>query len=539
MDQSSMSRRRERHFGDRVVWCFHERGGPAVQTLAGLCAAAPDALALVFEDQRWTRGALFEQVQRCASGLRAQGVREGTRVVMLMGNRPEFVFVFYALQWLAAIAVPMDPRQSAREIVHVVNDAGAALLLHDVDLADRLPEPGDFSAPLQFLPMPEGDAALAFGESANREPPVPVVSQEEDVTAILYTSGSTGKPKGAALTHLNIAHSVIHHSGNLGLDENDRIAMPVPLSKVTGLVCGVVAALLGGSLLILMRRFRAADFIALAERHRMTYTVLVPAMYNLCLREPSFASADLCAWRIGHFGGAPMPTATIAALRERLPRLRLFNGYGSTETSSPAVMTPPGEALRGDSVGKPLACVELIVVDPDTGKEVPPGTRGEIWMRSPGVVRAYWNQPEATAAGIVEGFWRSGDVGSVDAEGWVYVHDRLKDMVNRGGYKIYTAEVEDVLATCPGVVEAAIVGRPDAVLGERVHAEICIEAGVDPDAVRRFCAERLADYQVPESYSFRTEPLPRNATGKIDKLQLRAMAAALPAFVVRPKRTSA
>jgi O-succinylbenzoic acid--CoA ligase len=182
-----------------------------------------------------------------------------------------------------------------------------------------------------------------------------------------------------------------------------------------------------------------------------------------------------------------------------------------------AVHKPPA------SSGKPLACVEILVVDPETCVEMPVGQDGELWLRGPMVIASYWNDPAATAKGIVAGFWRSGDIGCVDAEGFVYVRDRLKDLINRGGYKIYSAEVEAVLSHCPGVLEAAIVGKPDPVLGERVHAFVSVTSQLTEEALAAFCAERLGDYKVPESWTLSTDPLPRNATGKLSKKDLRAL----------------
>jgi acyl-CoA synthetase (AMP-forming)/AMP-acid ligase II len=254
----------------------------------------------------------------------------------------------------------------------------------------------------------------------------------------------------------------------------------------------------------------------------MSHTVIVPAMYNLCLLEPEFDRYDLSAWRIGAYGGAPMPAATIERLAEKLPRLTLVNAYGATETTSPAVLMPPEHTAKHlDSVGKSVRCVTLAVMD-EAGQELPRGEIGEIWISGPSIVRGYWNNPSATKEEIVAGFWRSGDLGSIDSDGFVRVFDRKKDMINRGGYKVYTAEVETVLAAHPGVVESAVVGKPCPVLGERVHAFVVPrDATLTAPKLRAFCAERLSDYKVPESFALRREALPRNANGKVLKRTLR------------------
>ncbi len=529
----ALPRRRERHFGDRVVWCFEDR---ARSVFAGFSAAVRshgDRTALVFGERRWTYRELDAEIARMAAGLHALGVAPGGRVALQLRNRPEFVTLYYAIQRLGAVAVPMDVRLQGPEVAHVVADSGARLLAHDADGADRARAARQAVPALLTLALPEPGEGDAFPRAQARHAPPPHQGMaEEDVAMILYTSGTTGKPKGAAVAHLNVAHSVIHHAGNLGLGPDDRSVIAVPLSHVTGLLCGVIAPLWTGGTLTLLPHFKAKEFLPAAAAARMTYTIMVPAMYNLCLRVEGFDWSSLSSWRLGHFGGAPMPEATIEALATRLPGLALVNGYGATETCSPAIMTPVGQGPANPaSVGRPLACVEILIADPETGVELPVGGSGEIWLRGPMVIARYWNDPEATAKGVIAGWWRSGDIGSVGADGNVFVHDRLKDLINRGGYKIYSAEVEAVLARCPGVVESAVVARADPVLGERVHAFVCVAEGTPQEALAAFCAAQLGDYKVPESWTLTQEPLPRNPTGKLDKKTLRERAATIPTGV--------
>ena len=329
------------------------------------------------------------------------------------------------------------------------------------------------------------------------------------------------------LTHLSIIHSLITFRRCLRLEPRGRAILAVPASHVTGLIAILLTMVSLGGATILMRSFKASDFLALAASERLTYTVLVPAQYMLCLMEPEFSHVDLSRWRIGGFGGAPMPEAAITALAERLPGLTLINAYGATETTSPTTIMPPGENVGHlDSIGQVVPCGEVRVVDAED-TPVPAGEAGEIWIKGPMVVPGYWGRPEATAANFTAGFWRSGDIGSIDAEGFVRLHDRLKDMINRAGYKIYSAEVENVLSYHPGVLECAVVGRPDPVLGERVQAFVRPrDRGVTPEELRAFCAERMADYKVPEAIELVAEPLPRNANGKLQKAVLRERARA-------------
>src|SRR2546423_1089049 len=242
---------------------------------------------------------------------------------------------------------------------------------------------------------------------------------------------------------------------------------------------------------------------------------MVPAMYNLCLLQPDFDGYDLSSWRIGGFGGAPMPIATIEKLATKIPGLKLANCYGATETTSPSTMMP-GELTASyiDSVGLACAGATIIAVDAG-GRELPRGEIGELWIHGASVIKGYWNNPKATAESFTGGFWHSGDLGSVDADDFVRVFDRQKDMINRGGLKIYSAEVESVLAGHPAVVESAIIAKPCPVLGERVHAVVVARTQIGSDDLRAWCAERLSDYKVPETMTVTAEPLPRNANGNV------------------------
>jgi acyl-CoA synthetase (AMP-forming)/AMP-acid ligase II len=237
---------------------------------------------------------------------------------------------------------------------------------------------------------------------------------------------------------------------------------------------------------------------------------------------PDFDAFDLSAWRIGGFGGAPMPTSTIEEMAKKLPKLQLLNAYGSTETTSPTTLMPMGltHAPR-DSVGMPLPCAEVLVMN-DEGQALPSGEVGEIWISGPMVVKGYWNDPAASAREFTSGWWHSGDLGSLDAEGYLRIFDRKKDMLNRGGYKIYSVEVENVLLQIPGVLEAAIIGRPCHVLGERVHAVVyTLQEDFSLLVLQSFCKDQLADYKVPETLDICRQALPRNTNGKIIKRELR------------------
>jgi acyl-CoA synthetase (AMP-forming)/AMP-acid ligase II len=515
--------REELHFGDRRMRCFAERPGGLHAMFAEAVARNPEGEALVFGERRWTWRELDRQVARCAAGLRARGIVPGDRVALLLGNRDEFVVALYAIARLGAIAVPLNIREQKPELGFVLAHSGAALLIFEADLAERLPEPEAIPALRLRIAVGLCDGAEPFTDLLGAEELQEAAPEaEEDVAAILFTSGTTGRPKGAMLTHLGIVHSALHFQSAMGLSEADRALVAVPLTHVTGTIALTVAMARCAGTLVVMPSFKAADFLALMERERISYTLIVPAMYNLCLLQPDLGRYDLSAWRIGGFGGAPMPLPTIQRFAQLVPRLKLMNAYGATETTSPTTLMPPQyTAAHVASVGLVVACGEVKVVGTD-GQPVPAGESGELWIKGPMVVKGYWQDPAATAREISDGYWHSGDIGSVDRDGFVHVFDRKKDMINRGGYKIFTAEVESVLSAHPGVIEAAVVSKPCPVLGERVHAFVAVKAEtVSAKELQGFCAERLSDYKVPESYTVQTAPLPRNASGKLLKHVLR------------------
>ena len=520
--------RHERHFGDRELRCFAERPPHLPALLAAPAAQDPAALALVDGDRRWAWKALREHSTRLAVGLRGLGVQAGDRVVLLAPNRAEFVIAAHAVLRLGAVLVPVGMREAGPGIAFILNQCRACVVIADPVMMMLVPPALADGEPLQRVCLPGASTSDGWLRwAALLEQPADGFADaapgEEEPAVILYTSGTTGAPKGAVLTHLNLIHSVLHYRHGLGLRARECALLAVPGSHVTGLVALILAMAGVGGSVVLLADFKAAAALALVARERVTYTLMVPAMYALWLREPALPGTDLSSLRLAGFGGAPMASATIAGLRASCPGIRLFNAYGSTETASPATMTPPGSDVL-EAVGQPLPCADLRVMD-DEGREVPRGTPGEIWIAGPMVVPRYWDNPRATADGFVDGYWKSGDVGTMDAEGYVRVHDRKKDVINRGGYKVFSVEVENCLVGHPAVQEAATVGVPCPVLGERIHAFVYAPGATDVASLRSELAARckaeLADYKMPDGWSWLAEPLPRNANGKVLKRALR------------------
>lgn len=487
----------EIHHG-RTVRCFSDRPRDLNTLFALAVDTVGERLAIVCAQHRYSYGALEQRVNTLSRTLLEAGAERGHRVLIRMANGSDYLAALLAVWRLGAIAVPHNIREGPREIEHVLADSGAHLAL--CDAAHML------TGLLKCIDVATVGLVNCGGI-------VPVECDEDDVAVLLFTSGTTGRAKGVILTHLNIIHSCLHYRTGLGLIDGERGLLSVPASHVTGLVAILATMLACRGTTIALETFTAAGFHDAALREQMTYTLMVPAMYALCLRD-SIALESLTGWRVAGFGGAPMPLATLESFTSRLPRLAFSNVYGATETASPATIMPAGEtAARLTSVGRAVACGN-VCIDSATG---------EIMLAGPHVSPGYWGDREATAAAFVDGFWRSGDVGRLDAEGFLFLSDRIKDMINRGGYKIYSVEVEHVLAEHAFIVEAAVVGVPCDILGQRIRAIVVLLPGMSIDlaAARVHVGAHLADYKRPDELVVCDGPLPRNAAGKVLKSALR------------------
>jgi acyl-CoA synthetase (AMP-forming)/AMP-acid ligase II len=524
------SLRVEQHYGDRSMLCFSERPPNLAAMFRDLVDRFGERPAIV-DDRTITYRQLEQVVKSIAFALTGLGISHGDRVAIFLGNCWEFLACTIACNFCGAIVVPIGTRQRQAEMKFLLNDCGAKVLIFEAELTEAIPNRAALDTLTHmFVVRGEVPGARPFSEllSAPRQSLSLPTASEEDTAVILYTSGTTGQPKGAELTHLGILHSSLAFARSHGLTEHDRGLVAVPLSHVTGLVGVALSTMVAGGCVVLMHQaYKTPDFLALASREKITCSILVPTIYTLCVMHPKLSDYDLSSWRIGCFGGAPMPIATIELLAKHLPRLELINAYGATETTSPTTIMPR-EWWRDhmDSVGQVVPYGVVKVVD-ETGQAVTPGASGELWVSGPMVIPRYWKRPDANASEFSGGFWHSGDIGSIDSEGFVRIFDRKKDMINRGGFKIFSAEVENVISRIEGVLESAIIGHADPVLGERVHAVVVVRNNqpLSEAAIRDFCAERLSDYKVPDSVSIGYDPLPRNANGKIQKALLRNLKA--------------
>lgn len=515
-----MKVRRELHW-DRLIDCFIDRTPNLWLRIAAVIEQRGEAIAVVDGDFRLSYAELDAQSGSAAALLAGLGVGQGDRVAVMLSNGVDAFRALLAVIRIGAVLVPVGTRSKAAELSYIFADAEPTVVIHEPEFAAEIP--ADWPSSDRLIDV-AGEAWQCAVSSPAPAPPARDLD-EHALFGILYTSGTTGKPKGAMLTHLNVVHSCLHWQRAHGLTAKDRTLLCVPWAHVSGL-CGVVVPFLSiGAQIIVLGEFKRRTALEMASAERITHALMVPAMYGLCLLESDLAAFDLHAWRIAAYGGASMPEPTIARFAEAFPNLAMCNCYGATETTSPATIMPPGEGTaRSDSIGKVVECGDIRVMD-DRGHEVAAGEDGEFWIGGPMVTPGYWRNPEATAASFAGGYWKSGDVGSIDREGYVRIADRKKDMIVRGGYKVYPAEVESVIAGLKGVVEAAVVGCPDELLGESVVAFVCAADGsVGSDAVRRWCQKQLSDYKVPAVVVLEPSPLPRNVNGKLQKAELRQRA---------------
>ena len=472
--------------------------------------------------------ALVDAVVRHAAALQLHGVRHGGRVALLAPNNDRLIVLLWACWWLGAVACPLNTRWSVPELRHALADAGASLLVVDPALAGPAAALADLAAVLPLAAMAEEASALA---------PLPdSCSGGDALAALLYTGGTTGRSKGVMLSHANFWTASITRAAELPNPPDGVSLLVAPLFHVAGLGRLVGQAIVGGTC-ITMPNFRPEAVAAAIERHGITDTIMVPSMLQAMLDMPGFDAGRVQSLHRIAFGAAPMPPDLLDRALEAWPQAEFFQAYGLTETAGALCINPPenhrGAARRSDrwrSVGRPGLGAEIRIVD-DAGRDVPRGMVGEIVARGPMVTRGYWNLPQATAQALRDGWLHTGDGGRMDAEGYLFIADRLKDMIISGGENVYSAEVEAVLRGHPAVADAAVIGVPDERWGEAVHAVIVArDARGLADAARAaelevelkaWCRRDLAGYKCPRSVAF-VDALPMSAAGKVLKTALRS-----------------
>jgi long-chain acyl-CoA synthetase len=477
----------------------------------------PDRTALVFGDRRLSYAELDRESGRVAAGLARLGIRPGERVCLHLANRPEFVLAYYGCQKLGVTPVALNVTYARDELAYIIRDSEAAAILSGPPFAAQLPDPGE--TPSVRWRVGTGEPAGVAFETILADPPLRAVDRDpDDVAAVLYTSATTGRPKGVMLSHANVVsntHATVHH---LHLTSEDRGLCALPLFHCFGQNFIMNALVAAGGTLVLHERFVPADFLAAIARHRITILYAVPTMYIILLAG-GVGAHDLSSLRLA-FSAAAMLPGEVEQRWTVATGLPVSQGYGLTE-SSPFATYNHEHAHRPGSVGTPIENVEVRVVD-EHDREVPDGTLGEIVIRGPNVMRGYLGKPQDTASALRGGWLHSGDIGRRDADGYFHVVDRVKDMINVAGFKVYPREVEEVLFEHPAVAEVAVLGRPDPVKGEVVRACVVVRPGhaTTAEELIERCRRRVAPYKVPVVVEFLTA-LPKSPTGKILKKSLR------------------
>ncbi len=518
---------------------------------------------LVYEDERTTYEENFRISATIARQLQERfGVQRGDRVAIAMRNLPEWAHAFWGASVAGAVVVPLNAWWTSAELHYGLEDSGTKVVFVDTARLERL-------AP-QLAALPDLRAVVVTDEDRGgghtlRGGPVPVVSftdvvgtpdaevtlpdvaiEPEDDATIFYTSGTTGKPKGAVGTHRNMGTNLmslffLNTRAGLRRPRTPRAStdaggpgaylLSVPFFHATGCHSVLVANTAAGNKLVMMHHWDPERALELIERERIVTFGGVPAMVMQVIDSPSFATRDTSSVRSVAYGGAPAPPDLVRRITEHFPMGAPSNGYGLTETSSVTTMNSGDDYVgKPDSVGPPVPVCDVVVVPDGFAGEEPtadlprgPEVIGELWIKGPNVVRGYWNKPESSAATFTKGWLHSGDVARIDEDGFVYIVDRAKDMVIRGGENVYCVEVESALFEHPAVADCAVIGVPHEVLGEEVGAAVVLRRGskVTAEELARHVRERIAAFKVPTHIWFVSEALPRNPQGKVLKRELR------------------
>ncbi|HPL10146.1 MAG: long-chain fatty acid--CoA ligase [Smithellaceae bacterium] len=484
----------------------------------------PDRIAIRFYERDITYRELDEQSNRVANGLLRLGVRKGDRVCMLMDNSPEFYYTYFGINKIGAIAGPVNCWWQIAEIRYLLKDSGAVVLFCDHTYRGHIDKIIGETPDLQHVIEREAadDRFLPFEKMLTE--PVALADaaiSPDDVSTIVYTSGTTGSPKGVLLTHRNILTNSWQASLLANIDEKDVILCFLPLFHVNGLVITGTSPLSKGSQIVLRRNFSASEFWECVAKYRVSIFSGVPTVYQILLNTPGFEGLDVSSLRYGVCGAAPMPVETIRKFEETFNMI-IVEGYGLTESTAGATANPINGVRKIGSIGIPFAGTEIRILD-DEDKEVPQGDVGEICIRGDHVMKGYFNKPEDTAQTLRGGWLHTGDMAYKDEDGYLFIVDRKKEMIIRGGENIYPKELEGIICRHPDVAEVAVVGVPDAIYGEEVMACLVLHPDrmLAEEAFQDWCRANMASYKVPKYVNIRAS-LPRNLLGKLLKKELKA-----------------
>jgi long-chain acyl-CoA synthetase len=483
-------------------------------TLARSAASYPDRPAVRLDERVLSYGDLDKASAQVASWLLRRGITIGDRIGLMAPNVPEFPELYYGILRAGAIVVPMNPLFKPREVEYYLTDSAAALALAWHGVAEQA-TPGARNAGTDLVVIEPGQLAASLADAD----PGHVITDRApaDTAVILYTSGTTGQAKGAELTHDNLMRNIEVTSGTLlRLEPEDVVLGALPLFHSFGQVVAMGCAISSGAALTLLPRFDPARALEIVKRDQVTVLPGVPTMYAAILHGAGGNAGDVASLRLCVSGGASMPVELLRGFEKEFGCM-ILEGYGLSETSPVASFNHPDRERKPGTIGQPISGVDMRVQD-DNGDPLPAGEIGEIAIRGHNVMKGYWRRPEETAEVMVGGWFRTGDLGRMDPEGYFSIVDRKKDMIIRGGLNVYPREVEEVLYEHPAVAEAAVIGIPDAMLGEEVAAVVTLKPGASagPDELREHVRGQIAAYKYPR-HVWIADELPHGDTGKILK----------------------
>jgi long-chain acyl-CoA synthetase len=487
-----------------------------LQTRAHELGDAPFLRSVAVE---WTYGEFASRVREIAAGLRAVGVRRGDVVGVVLRNGPEYLELWWAILWLGAVLNPVNPDLTGRETAEILGDSGARTVVCDEEaataLAARRPQLAALAQVIAVAQHSEDPLEIlrGVGTIADPEPVEP-----HDLAALLYTSGTTGRPKGAMLSHRNLLADTWMLAELLPLGRGDVLGMVLPLFHANAQVVTTLVPLLIGGQVAMWERFSASGFWATVKEFEPVTFSAVPTMLAALLHAPGADAAETNTLRFVICGAAPLSPALFRRFEEKFG-VAVLEGYGLTEATCCSTLNPFLGPRKIGSIGIPTRGQEVAVLD-EQGEIASAGIRGELCVRGPNVMQGYFNRPDATAEVLFDGWLHTGDIGYRDDDGFFFLVDRKKDMIIRGGENIYPREIEDVLLEHPAVQGAAVIGRPDEVRGEEVHAVVVLAPGFELAREEEHCRELLASFKVPSSWQV-VDELPKTSTGKIDKKPLR------------------
>ena len=503
------------------------------QSLKRALQVKPAGIATIFRGRRRTWVDSAERIARLAAGFKRLGLSPGGRVAILALNGDRYFEFMYAAPWLGAVMVPINTRLAAPEIDYILEDSDSEILLLDdsfLAMLDALgPCRGKLRAVVHMGDGPAPSGLQSYEALIDANPPIEdQLAGGETLAGIFYTGGTTGKSKGVMLSHDNLVSNAANAIGGLLYNRDTVYLHAAPMFHLADGASTFGVTMVGGTHAF-VPKFDPAECVETMARDRVTNAALVPTMINMLVHSPAVTSHDLSGVQQIMYGASPMPEATLLKILEVLPKCRFVHGWGMTELSPiGSLLDPRYTTLTGPYAGRIKSCgqaaltAEVRIVDAED-REVPRGTVGEIVVRGPMVMLGYWKKPEATRAALRDGWMHTGDAAYMDEEGFIFIVDRLKDMVISGGENIYCGEVENAISLLPGVMECAVIGIPDERWGEAVHAVVVPKPGTNltPEAVIAPCRTRIAHYKCPRSVAIRTEPLPLSGAGKILKTSLR------------------